>query len=208
MCSVEAVLEARACPFCGGEILAKALQCRHCRKWMPEVIAPARPAAAPGFSSGQPLHHLVLLSVFTLGLYEVYWFWRNWRDLRDNVGIDTKPAWRTVGLLVPIVNVAIVYQQLHLVREIATARGVSAPYSPLALTAAFFALALAGNLTLIWLLALLNVFALVPVQQTLNRLWEVEQPGAQLRERFVAHEMAAMVAGVAATAAALLATAG
>jgi hypothetical protein len=175
---------------------------------MPEAVAAPRPETPPGFSSGQHLHHLVLLSVFTLGLYEVYWFWRNWRDLRDAVGIDTKPAWRTLGLLVPIVNVAMVYQQLHLIREVATAKGVSAQYSPLALTATFFVLALAGNLTLIWLLALLNVFALVPVQQTLNRLWEVEQPGARLRERFVGPEMAAMVAGVAATAAALLTTGG
>jgi hypothetical protein len=210
MVLVQAGTEMRNCPFCGGEILPKALHCRHCRRWMPEALrAPApAPAPPPAYSDGQHPVHLVLLSVSTLGLYEVYWFWRNWRDLRDKAGMDLSPAWRTVGLFLPVVNVAMVYHQLRLVSDTAASRGLTPTYSPLAVTMAFFALALAGNLTLLWMVSLLNVLPLVPVQQTLNRLWQLEHPDAPLRERFAPHELAAMVAGAAATAAALLATAG
>jgi hypothetical protein len=176
---------------------------------MPEALrapAPASSTPAP-YSRGQHPFHLVALSIFTLGLYEVFWFWRNWRDLRDRSGLELSPGWCTLGLLVPVINVALVYQQLRLVRDAAKTRGVEPTYSPFAVTAAFFALAIAGNLTLVWIVSLLNVLPLVPVQQTLNQLWRVEQPDAQLRERFAPYEMAAMVAGAAATAAALLATA-
>jgi hypothetical protein len=209
MTAVQPGTEMRTCPFCGGELLAKALQCRHCRRWMPEALSAPEPAvSARPYSLGQLPIHLVLLSVLTLGVYEVYWFWRNWRDLRDNAGVDVSPGWRTVGLFLPVVNVAMVYQQLRVVSDAAASRGLTPSYSPLAVTAAFFALAFAGNWTLVWMVSLLNVLPLVPVQQTLNRLWQLEQPGAPLRERFAPHEMAAMFAGAAATATALLATSG
>jgi hypothetical protein len=209
MTRVDEGTETRSCPFCGGELLSKALQCRHCRRWMPEALqAPPPTAAALPYSSGQHPVHLVLLSVLTLGVYEVYWFWRNWRDLRDKTGVDISPAWRTLGLFLPVVNVAMVYQQLRLVSDTAASRGLTPTYSPLLVTAAFFALAFAGNLTFAWFVSLLNVLPLVPVQQTLNRLWQLDHPGAQLRERFAPYELAAMVAGAAATAAALLATTG
>jgi hypothetical protein len=209
------VAETKGCPFCGGELLAKALQCRHCRRWLPEALRPAEaaPVAAdgtdpPAYSKGQAPVHLVLLSVLTLGLYEVYWFFRNWRDLREAVGVDLSPGWRTVGLLIPVVNVVMVHHQLMLIRDAADARGVKVSYSPGIMTALFFGLALAGNLTLIWALSLLNVLPLVPVQETLNRLWAHEQPGAPVRDRFVSYEMAAMLAGAVATATALLVTIG
>ena len=209
MTLVEPSTEMRTCPFCGGELLAKALQCRHCRRWMPEALrAPESEPSPQPYSLGQLPVHLVLLSVLTLGVYEVYWFWRNWRDLRDNAGLDISPGWRTVGLFLPVINVAMVYQQLRVVSDTAASRGLAPSYSPLAVTAAFFALAFAGNWTLVWMVSLLNVLPLVPVQQTLNRLWQLEQPGAPLRERFAPHEMAAMFAGAAATATALLATSG
>ena len=206
----------RTCPHCGGELLAKALQCRHCRRWMPEAFEPAtgvsvQVGAMPVesvYSNGQPVLHLVVLSLLTLGIYEVYWFWRNWSQLRDWLGHDISPGWRAFGLLLPVVNVVLVYDQLRLVRESALARGVAVAYSSGLTTAAFFAVALAGNLTLVWVFSLLNVLPLVPVQETLNRLWEREQPGAPIRARFVPREVAAIVGGAIVTGLALLETSG
>ena len=228
----------RACPHCGEELLSKALQCRRCRKWMPGVVdAAAVPTAArsaageaaesapggafraapsiearaggePRPSNAQPSAHFVLLSLLTLGLYELYWFWRNWRDLRDTFGVEVSPGWRTAGLLVPVLNVYLVYDHVRLVHEQAEAHGVAPSFRPAAAAASFFLIALAGNLTLLWVVSLLNVLPLVPVQETLNRLWAEVQPAAPMRDRMSVHERMALVAGAAMTGGALLATFG
>lgn len=211
--------EMRACPHCGGALLPKALQCRHCRRWMPELVATAatpEPVPATRISSAQPPTHLAALSILTLGLYELYWFWRNWRDLRDELGVDVQPGWRTLGLLIPVVNVVLVYDQLRMLREQSDARGVPAEYSPGLVTATFFAIALAGNLTTavagsmttFWPLSLLNVVPLLQVQAALNRLWAHAQPGAIMRTQLGRHEIIAMIAGTILTVAALLETFG
>ena len=38
----------------------------------------------------------VVLSIATLNLYHVYWFWRNWRDVRDRDGEDLWPIPRAL----------------------------------------------------------------------------------------------------------------
>ena len=46
--------ETKKCPYCGGEILAVATKCKHCRKWLPKDEEPketpheeAQPEQAP-----------------------------------------------------------------------------------------------------------------------------------------------------------------
>jgi len=210
-------VETRACPYCGGAILPKALQCRHCRRWMPEIVtahgengspAPTPSSSAERVSSAQRAVHLAALSVLTLGMYELYWFWRNWRDLRLELGVEVQPVWRALGLFVPIVNVVLVYDQLRMIREQCDARGVTAGYSPGLVTATFFSIAVAGNLTTFWPLSLLNVVPLLQVQVALNQLWACTQPGATVRSGLTPREVAVMIAGAVITAAALLETFG
>jgi len=207
--------EMRTCPYCNGEILPKALQCRHCRRWMPEISTdraeeiPARePTPPPRVSNGQLPFHFAALSILTLGLYEVYWFWRNWRDLRRDLALELQPTWRAIGLLLPVVNVVLVYDQLRVIREACDARGIVPGYQPGLVAATFFAIAVAGNLTLFWPLSLLNVVPLLQVQVALNRLWEQEQPGATVRMHFAREEIVAMIAGLVMTAAAVFETFG
>jgi hypothetical protein len=51
-------------------------------------------------AGGQPLFFtastlkLVLMSVLTLGLYELYWFYRNWVLIKARTGQDLMPFWR------------------------------------------------------------------------------------------------------------------
>jgi hypothetical protein len=176
---------------------------------MPEVMARSlEPVVVPTRSSAQPPLHLALLSLATLGSYELYWFWRNWRDLESELGVRSQPLWRTIGLLVPVLNVVLVYEQLRAIRDECTRRGIAVSYSPSLVTATFFAIALAGNLTLLWPLSLFNVVPLLQVQVTLNGLWARLQPGALMRTQFAPYELVALVLGCLVTAGALLATFG
>lgn len=199
-----------ACPYCGGEILAKALQCGHCRKWFVEAPAPRETPHAESIipARGQPLHHLLLLTVFSWGLYELYWFYRNWRDLAadapENPG--PPPALLTFGLLVPFVNVALVYRQLAGIRSRLAAHGLPVGYSPWITTCIYISLGIAANLTTLWSLSCLMVLPLLPVQEALNRYWSEREPATVLRERLSPPEVAIIACGAAAML--VLATAG
>ena len=173
-----------------------------------EEAAPAASVGRPGVSNGQLPLHFAALSILTLGMYELYWFWRNWRDLQRELGVELQPVWRTLGLLVPIVNVVLVYDQLRMIREQCDAHDVVPKYQPGLVAATFFAIAVAGNLTMFWPLSLLNVVPLLQVQVALNGLWERAQPGASVRVRFSRQEIIAMIAGLVITAAAVFETFG
>jgi hypothetical protein len=191
-----------ACPNCGREILEKALQCSHCRKWL--VIAPpperARPSQVVGPSRGQPLHHFLLLTVFSGGLYELYWFYRNWRDLAADAPEEptAHPGLLTFGLLVPFVNVALVYRQLAGIHARLASRGLAAGYSPWITTCIYIALGIAANLTALWSLSCLMVLPLLPVQEALNRYWSEREPASTLRERLSPPELMVIACGAAA----------
>ena len=201
----------RPCPHCGGQILEKALQCVHCRKWLPEVMAvpvpeplPAEPARP---SRGQALRHLMLLTLFTGGLYELYWFYRNWRDLDEG---DTRSefaprsALLTLGLLVPFVNVALVYRQLDRIRGAVSDAGVQPGYSPVLTTCIYFALGVLANLTMLWTISLLMVVPLLPVQDALNRYWSEREPEMPLRQELSPRELGVIALGAATIVATLL----
>jgi len=192
-----------ACPYCGQEILEKALQCSHCRKWL--VAAPpaeegVRPHQAAGLSRGQPLHHFLLLTVFSGGLYELYWFYRNWRDLAADAPDQPAPhpGLLTFGLLVPFVNVALVYRQLAGIHARLASRGLAAGYSPWVTTCIYIALGIAANLTALWSLSCLMVLPLLPVQEALNRYWSEREPTSTLRERLSPSELMVIACGAAA----------
>lgn len=208
---MEATSEQRTkdCPACGQDILVKALKCRHCGAWMPDLLAPAvtgtgeREATAsvgddaPGvtFSNAQPVRHLVLLSVVTFGLYEFLWFYRNWRDVTVRTGLPAVAGWRTAGLLVPFLNIFLVYQQLRLIRDVVGEAGVEIPFTPGTLTAIFFLTAAIANVSTIWIVSLFTIVPLIPVQECLNRYWELQQPDASIREELTPAEFAMAVVG-------------
>jgi hypothetical protein len=191
-----------ACPNCGQEIFEKALQCSHCRKWFVEAPTPepALPPMPAGPSRGQSLHHLLLLTVFSWGLYEIYWFYRNWRDLAadapENPG--PPPGLLTFGLLVPFVNIALVYRQLAGIHSRLASRGLPGGYSPWVTTCIYVSLGIAANLTALWSLSCLMVLPLLPVQEALNRYWTQREPTSAPRERLSPAEVAVIACGAAA----------
>jgi len=147
-----------------------------------------------------------LLTVFTGGLYELYWFYRNWRDLDESEAAQSGPrsALLTLGLLVPFVNVALVYRQLDRIRTAVSSAGVQPGYSPILTTCMYFALGVLANLTMLWTISLLMVVPLLPVQDALNRYWVERDPGMPLREELTARELAIIALGAAAIVATLL----
>ncbi len=157
----------------------------------------------PAFSNHQPLGRLAALLFLSYGIYQFFWFWRNWRQLR--VG---HPGWRTAGLLVPFLNFWLVYDQFRRVEETARSLGIQAfragrvflawlalnlfstavallvyPWSPARLSEG-----LSLFLIDVMLLAL-QILPLVYVQSALNAVWTMVDPDRPARPGFSRGEL-------------------
>ena len=56
---------------------------------------PTQPPVAPHFFTATPLK-FVVMSVCTLGIYQLYWFYKNWKLIRERTGRKISPFWRAV----------------------------------------------------------------------------------------------------------------
>jgi hypothetical protein len=43
-----------------------------------------------------PVSRLVIMSMFTLGLYEAYWIYKNWRYIKERDKLNIQPFWRGI----------------------------------------------------------------------------------------------------------------
>src|SRR5690349_17919588 len=61
----------------------------------PPPIGPASslPTGQPAFFPVSPVK-LVVMSTFTFGIYELYWFYRNWKLIKQRTGASITPFWR------------------------------------------------------------------------------------------------------------------
>jgi hypothetical protein len=133
----------------------------------PKALVADMPAAGAGETDGPAFFlvsstKLVVLSLCTVGIYEYYWFYKNWRIIRDRTGEDISPFWRTFFALFYC------YQLFDRVRK----------HSPELSTSGFPAGLLAAGWIILsvvwklpdpyWLVTFLSVFILLPVQQAIN----------------------------------------
>jgi hypothetical protein len=73
--------------------------------------------STPIYSNAIPLWKLIVFNIITLGFYSYYWYYRNWRYIRELEGIDIKPGLRTLGLFVPILGWILIYRQYKYINE-------------------------------------------------------------------------------------------
>lgn len=76
---------------------------------------------------------LVLLTVATFGTYVIYWFYATWRSLEEISGSRMRPALRTIGLCIPLLNIYLVAQQWKQIGEL-NASAEKPVYFPVAWT--------------------------------------------------------------------------
>ena len=133
---------------------------------------------------------LVVMSVVTLGLYQVFWFYQNWRQVRDVHGEDIWPVPRA------IFSVIFCFSLFRRLEDEAALRGqVDAP-SPALHAVAFFLLTLASRLPVPWgLIALASVVPLVPFQRAANAIALQAAPGTDPNTTFSGLNWVGIVVG-------------
>ena len=149
---------------------------------VPQPIQPLPISATGGEAPNRmflyiPIGRLVAMSIVSLGLYEVYWIYRNWRYLKERDGLKIWPFWRAV------LGIFFIYPLLETIKtDPTTNRIVPARFSPGPLATGWIILVLLGNLashasepvvSFIGILLSVPSFCfLIPVQRHINALNE------------------------------------
>jgi hypothetical protein len=171
-------LEKITCPKCGFE-QEKTEECRRCgiiinkyrenREQAEEMpyVTPAAPRRARHqyFSVSKP--KLVVLSLVTFGLYEIYWFYKNWKLVKIRTGRNIRPFWRAVF------SVFFCHSLFKFIQDSAISHDCQSSISPGLLTCVYIALTASWRLPdPFGFVSLLTFLPLLPVQGAINEINE------------------------------------
>jgi hypothetical protein len=164
------------CPKCGFEQV-KSEECKRCgviiRKYRenleteevtphPTPLTPRR--ARQVYFSVSKLK-LVVLCLVTLSLYEIYWFYKNWKLVKIKTGEKISPFWRAVFAIF------FCYSLFKRVQDSASLQGCRSSISPGWLTVAYIILGATWQLPdPYWLIGLISFVPLLPVQGVINEI--------------------------------------
>lgn len=170
------------------------------------VNAPDTPPPHPAGSSGEisdaeaephffPVStaKLIVMSFCTFGIYQLYWFYKNWK-------VESEREVFLASLLSPLLRTVLVpifcYEIFFRVNNSAASLGIETRFHLGLLTAAWIIVWLAGNLPdPYWWVSFLSVFALVPVQKTVNEINSRLAPRHDPNNRFTKLNVTVIVAG-------------
>ncbi len=108
---------------------------------------------------------LLVLSVCTLGIYEIYWFYKNWKFVKENQGLKIMPFWRAVF------SPFFCYSLFKAVREHAKRNDVNVEYSSGWLTVGYVLTIMTTRMPdPFWCISMLSVLALLPVRSVVDAL--------------------------------------
>jgi uncharacterized protein DUF4339 len=161
--------------------------------WSPAVAAataataePPRPA--PWFVVG-PVK-LAVMSIVTLGLYQVFWFYRHWKQARDVQHDDVWPIPRA------IFGVIFAYPLFSELADTAAVRGHAHVPNAIFSTILFVALTVAQRLPdPWWLVTFFSVVPLLPIQRAANAIALEDAPGTDPNTRFTGLNWVGIVVG-------------
>ncbi|WP_456484229.1 hypothetical protein [Methanopyrus kandleri] len=95
-------------------------------------------------SYARPLGRTAMFVVASGGYYQLYWFYRNWKDFKEYLGRDVNVVLRTIGLFVPFVNLYLVWKQFVEINELLEEAGLD-PCPTKILYPVWFGFFFAGN---------------------------------------------------------------
>ena len=175
------------CPDCGRSISDAARACIHCGR-------PNVPAATPADSSSETptpsvdireyfrdpfkettpkrypffpvaTHKFVVLSLCTLGLYDFYWAYQNWRRIKEQGTEDLSPFWRAFWAPFWCFNL------FGRIRRQARKQSIEVRWSPGMLGTLYLVLSFAWRLPdPLWLLSYASFVPLIAVVQTTQQI--------------------------------------
>lgn len=150
--------------------------------------APSEPAPATGEAL---FHHVspvkfVIMTLITLGLYEIWWFWRGWKDIERREGLNIWPFWR--GFFAPVWFYSFATRVFEM-------RGRSRAVLAALLAVFYIALTVSWRLPEpYWLISFATIIVILPVVIAVHRLnADLGVRGPAYRRFGVPHGLAALI---------------
>ena len=146
--------------------------------------------------SGAPMYFavapfkLVVMFVCTFGIYEMYWFYKNWVLVKERENSNIMPFWRT--FFAPI----FCYFLFKRVQASALDLSIQREISPGLLAAGWIIVTLLmGSPGAFWLLGYIAILFLLPVQALVNDINNLAAPGHDKNENFSGWNIFGIVVG-------------
>ncbi|MGE3725882.1 MAG: hypothetical protein AB7I41_10040 [Candidatus Sericytochromatia bacterium] len=133
---------------------------------------------------------LVIMSICTGGLYDLYWIYKNWERVKQREGIDIKPFWRGVfGILFG-------YKLLRKIQVSANNNQINKTYSSFLLSVIWMLMILPVKIPDPYsIIIYFSALPLVPVQIVINQLNETLDPNHKKNNHFTLLNMLAIIVG-------------
>lgn len=156
----------------------------------------AAPAVVPSACDAKPFYFPVSLTKFvvmnfcTLGMYQYYWFYENWKFIREREQSEVSPFLRTTFAFIYC------YPLFEKIRSSAASLKIGQSFSVQVLAGGWILF------SMLWLLpdpyglvTFLSILFLIPVQQAANRINESLVPGHDRNDRFTVWNTVTVVIG-------------
>ncbi len=133
---------------------------------------------------------LILMSIFTLGLYEIYWFYKNWNHIKIRTRQKIRPFWRA------IFSVFFCYSLFKTVQESVDSHGGRQAINPGWLALGYIVLSITYKLPdPFWVVSLLAFLPLLPVQGAIDRINAKVAPAAARNSNFSVQNIFVIIIG-------------
>ncbi len=141
------------------------------------------------FFTASPLK-LIALSVCSLGVYDLYWFYKNWHCIRARTGRDIKPFWRA------FFSPFWAYPAFKNVDEAGIEYGLGDRLHPAVLAVAYVLLIIPGMSSGIeWMVSLLSFVPILPANRLAMQINRNVVPSYKENDEFSRKNWAVIVIG-------------
>ena len=142
------------------------------------------------YSKSQPVWRFVLLCIMSIGIYQIYWFYKSWKFIKERRKSNISPLWRT--FVMPFYT----YSLFKNIFALAEDKGYKKQHSPGFLTFVFIVLTIILILPIPYsLISLFSFVPLITVVKAFNYFWQQEKPDLQEKTRFSRGEIALLIIG-------------
>lgn len=141
---------------------------------------------------------LIILSVCTLGLYEIFWHYKNWKSIKEQTGEDISPFWRAWFLIFTC------HELFKRIGISSGEKGLSLVPSAGRLATLYILLLLFGYIggrlnnpigNVLWIVSLFTVVPLISVQKFINSYNATKDPSYIINNRYGWESIVSIIVG-------------
>lgn len=133
---------------------------------------------------------LIIMSICTFGIYEIYWFYKNWKHIKEVESSKIMPFWRAI--FAPLW----IYYLYKDIKEKSDTMNLNAELSPGVLAIIYLALSVAAKMPdPYWLISLISFTVLIPANNILTMINHRAVENFQQNESFKGWNWLALTLG-------------